>query len=577
MRFPLQRLALAFSFPLVFAGTAFAQAYDDEWQPPAALALFSGASFTGEVREAFDPFTNMHDLAFNDRARSVAVLAGQWELCEHHNFTGRCVFVREDVADLGWFGLNNHISSVRPIFEYTEAQHGLMFTRDDYGYIRYAHNESYGHGSWNHGYSSSIRLSVQHYGYSSDYSRYGYYDPRWGYDPYGFAWSGIGRPRYVSYTYRVHPRPVVINNYWRRNWAASHPKWHRRGHRDDWRRNVDWRDDRGRPDHRRRDGDYAGRGGDRDDRYDGRRPRTDGRDDRGRPDNRRRDGDFAGRGGDRDNRYDGRRPGTDGSGTRGRLDDGRRGGDFAGRGGQRGERPDAGRPGGDRREEGRPGNRRAEDARARYPGAGTRTADAAPVPGVRGGTLPSEQRRGGFRNPENRPDTRGGPGRPEGSRADRATRPDFRAAPGERGPREGRGDGRRPEQTGTPPGRGPSVRTIDAPPVTATSQPQGRQYLERGRGGPGDGQARPDRGRSEGLMGGPGGGNRGSEGVRTRGPSPTEGFRGGGSAPAPERQSRPQPAAAPSRPSPPPRAEGGGRRGGGEGRDSGRGDRLQID
>ncbi len=568
MRFPLQRLALAFSFPFVFAAPSLAQGYEDEWQPPAALALFSGANFTGEVREAFDPFANMHDLAFNDRARSVAVLAGQWELCEHHNFTGRCVFVREDVADLGWFGLNNHISSVRPIFEYTEAEHGLMFTRDDHGYIRYAHNESYGSRSWNHGYSSSVRISVQHYGHSPDYLRYGYYDPRWGYDPYGFAWSSIGRPRYVSYVYRVHPRPVVINNYWRKNWATSHPKWHRRGHRDDWRRNIDWRGDgrdhRGRPDSRRRDGDFTGRGGELDTRFEGRPPGTDGRDNRGRPDNRRRDADFAGRGGDRDNRIEGRRPGTDGRGARGRLEDGRRGGDFASRGGQGGERPDARRPGGDRREVGRPGNPVSDDVRARYPGAGRRSADAASLPGTRGGALSSDLRRGAG-NPLNTPENRGDPDRSGGARADRTLRPDTGAGPGRRGPREGRGGGQRPERTDLPPNRGPSVRTIASPPITATSPPQGRQSIERGRGGPLEGQARPERNRSESLMGGPrGDGNRGGDGFRTRGPSPNEGARGSpGRSAAPERQSRPQPTAAAPRPSPSPRADGGERLGGG--------------
>lgn len=611
MRFPLQRLALAFSFPLILAAPALAQGYDDEWQPPAALALFSGANFTGEVREAFDPFASMHDLAFNDRARSVAVLAGQWELCEHHNFTGRCVFVREDVADLGWFGLNNHISSVRPIFEYTEAQHGLMFSRDDYGYIRYAHNESYGHGTWNRGYSSSVRISVRHYGFSPDYIRYGYYDPRWGYDPYGFAWSPFGGPRYVSYVYRVHPRPIVINNYWRTNWASSHPKWHRRGHRDDWRRNVDWRgdgrDNRGRPDSRRRDGDFAGRGGDRDSRFEGRRPGTDGRDNRGRPDNRRREGDFAGRGGDRDNRFEGRRPGTDGPGNRGRPDDrrrdgnatgrggegdGRRGGDFAGRGGQGGERPDTRRPGGDRREEGRPGNRGSDDGRPRWSGA-TRSADAAIVPGTRTGVLPSDPRRSQTRNLENRPENRGGPGRTERPRADRTPRPDTGSAPGQRGARDGRTGTQGREQTGTPPARGPSVRTIGAPPVTATSQPQGRPSVERSRA---PDQARPDRSRQQGLMGGPGGGGR-PDANRTRGPSTNDSVRdnsgrdsGSRAAPPPQQPRQqttrppaaatpavvrsPQPSAAPSRSSPPARAEsGGGRRSGdGQGRGGGRGE-----
>ena len=313
MRVSILRFALALSLPVAAGVPAFAQDAYDDGQPPAAIALFTSENFYGDVREAFDPFVSMHDLAFNDRARSVAVLAGQWELCEHANFTGRCVFVREDVADLGWFDLNGRISSIRPIYEYTEAQHGLMFTRDDNGYIRYAHNEAYGYDTWNYGYSSSVRLSVQHYGYSPDYWRFGYYDPRWGYDPYGFAWRPYGGPRYVSYTYRVHPRPVVINTYWKKHWGRDHKHWDRRGHRDDWRHRPDWGgrgDDRG-PGRghggwdRDRDRDH-GRDGYRDRDRDGNRDRDWNRDrDRDRTDGRPGRGD-----GPRADRPDGPRPGV---------------------------------------------------------------------------------------------------------------------------------------------------------------------------------------------------------------------------------------------------------------------------
>lgn len=294
MRVSLQRAALALALPVLIAGPSLAEGYYyDEGQPPAAIALFGGANFMGEVREVFDPFSTLHDLAYNDRARSVAVLAGQWELCEHHNFTGRCVFVREDVSDLGWFGLEGRVSSVRPVFEYTEAQHGLMFTRDDHGYIRYAHEQSWGNSSWNYGYSSSVRLSVQHYGYSPDYWRYGYYDPRWGFDPYGFAWGNLGQPRYVSHHYRVHPRPVIVNTYWKKNWGHQHKHWNRRGHKDDWRRGVDrpphghsahrpgvdrngqWqRPDQGRPETRPDPRDRAWGPAERDRRHGGIMPKT---------------------------------------------------------------------------------------------------------------------------------------------------------------------------------------------------------------------------------------------------------------------------------------------------------------
>lgn len=202
--------------------------YFEEFPPETGIALFSGRNFSGEVREAFDPFVTLHDLAFNDRSRSVAVLSGQWELCEHVNFTGRCVFVREDIADLNWFGLSGRITSIRPVYEYTLAQHGLMFTRDEFGHIRYVHDESYGYGGWRYGYASSWRVGITHYGYSPDYWRYGYYDPVWGYDPYGFAWTRHGRRVYPARYYQGHPRPVTLNLYWKRR-GKDHHDVHRGG------------------------------------------------------------------------------------------------------------------------------------------------------------------------------------------------------------------------------------------------------------------------------------------------------------------------------------------------------------
>ncbi len=270
------RTVVALTVPAVFVTpAALAQQYGDA---PAAIALFSQENFYGDIRDVFDPFGTLKDLAFNDRTRSVAVFAGQWELCEHKNFTGRCVYIREDVSDLGWFGLAGKVTSVRPIYEYTEAHHGLLFSRDKYGYIRYANNETYGYDTWNYGYASSWGISVSHYGYSPDYYRYGYYSPTWGYDPYGFAWGPRNTIRYTT-TYRRHPRPSVLNPYWSgwdwrpSDWRRGNWSWRdgRRGH-DDWRRDDrDGRDGRG-------GGGRDGRPGDGDGR-DGRGGR-DGRDDR---------------------------------------------------------------------------------------------------------------------------------------------------------------------------------------------------------------------------------------------------------------------------------------------------------
>ena len=525
MRVSIRRFALALWLPAAAGAPALAQdAYYDDGQPPAAIALFTSENFYGDVREAFDPFVSMHDLAFNDRARSVAVLAGQWELCEHVNFTGRCVFVREDVGDLAWFGLNGRVSSIRPVFEYTEAQHGLMFTRDDNGYIRYAHNEAYGYDTWNYGYSSSVRLSVQHYGYSPDYWRFGYYDPRWGFDPYGFAWRPSGGPRYVSYTYRVHPRPVVINTYWKKHWGQSHKHWDRRGHRDDWRQRPSWG---GRDDHR-----GPGRGSDRgpgrgDGRGDGgwNRDRDQGRD-QGRDRNWDRTDGRPGRGGDDrggDWKRNDRTPrGTDGPRTDRtgpprtsagtipvdprRGDDRVRGGAPPGRATLITPPADTGRDGawrgGDRRgasgesgmrDRGR-GDRRFGEGRERS----AIPAISAPPAGV---TRPEREERPNRERPRGEGRDRGGDsllGAPGGGgRATIETPRGGGGGEGWRGGDRGRRDG--------------GERVREASPATSVSRPEPQPRVERSRGperGPERGADRGDRG-GRGERGERGGGRPG--------------------------------------------------------------------
>ena len=54
-------------------------------------------------------------LRFDDRASSVRVLSGTWELCDDDHFRGRCITVDRDVPKLDRMGMDDRISSARPI------------------------------------------------------------------------------------------------------------------------------------------------------------------------------------------------------------------------------------------------------------------------------------------------------------------------------------------------------------------------------------------------------------------------------------------------------------------------------
>lgn len=66
----------------------------------------------GTEREVRD-FTR---IGFNDRASSVIVERGQWEVCDDSNFRGQCMILRRGTYDsLAAMGMNDRISSVRPV------------------------------------------------------------------------------------------------------------------------------------------------------------------------------------------------------------------------------------------------------------------------------------------------------------------------------------------------------------------------------------------------------------------------------------------------------------------------------
>lgn len=72
---------------------------------------FEGRSFTTERR-----IGDFERYGFNDRASSVMVDDGRWEVCEDARFRGRCVVLRPGrYPSLAAMGLNDRVSSVRRV------------------------------------------------------------------------------------------------------------------------------------------------------------------------------------------------------------------------------------------------------------------------------------------------------------------------------------------------------------------------------------------------------------------------------------------------------------------------------
>jgi uncharacterized protein YcfJ len=81
----------------------------------AQITLYEGEGYRGRSMTVNERVGNLNRDGFNDRASSIIVERGRWELCEHPRFEGRCVVLRRgSYPSLREVGLNNQISSIRP-------------------------------------------------------------------------------------------------------------------------------------------------------------------------------------------------------------------------------------------------------------------------------------------------------------------------------------------------------------------------------------------------------------------------------------------------------------------------------
>lgn len=98
------RLAAGFAAAL-FASLATAQ-----------VTLYQNERFYGPTYTTGAPVYNLDRSGFNDRASSLIVQRGTWQVCEDSDFRGYCMTLRPgQYPSLAAMGLNNRISSLRPV------------------------------------------------------------------------------------------------------------------------------------------------------------------------------------------------------------------------------------------------------------------------------------------------------------------------------------------------------------------------------------------------------------------------------------------------------------------------------
>ena len=95
---------------LAVAGVALAT------QAAAEISFYERQGFEGRSFTTDKQIGNFERFGFNDRASSVVVRSGRWEICEDIRFRGRCVVLRPgQYPSLAAMGLNDRVSSVRTV------------------------------------------------------------------------------------------------------------------------------------------------------------------------------------------------------------------------------------------------------------------------------------------------------------------------------------------------------------------------------------------------------------------------------------------------------------------------------
>lgn len=122
--------ALALS-GMILAGHAAAQ-----------ITFYEGEGYRGRAFTAGQRVGNLERAGFDDRASSVVVDRGRWEVCEYARFEGRCMVLRRgSYPSLREMGMNNTISSVRPVERgrrYSDEAPEPLAAVPDYQYRRRA-------------------------------------------------------------------------------------------------------------------------------------------------------------------------------------------------------------------------------------------------------------------------------------------------------------------------------------------------------------------------------------------------------------------------------------------------------
>ena len=85
----------------------------------AQITLFEGDAWHGRSFSTSNEVDDLGQFGFNDRASSVIIAHGEWEICDDVRFAGKCIVLgKGSYPSLSSMNMNDRVSSVRPMIHH---------------------------------------------------------------------------------------------------------------------------------------------------------------------------------------------------------------------------------------------------------------------------------------------------------------------------------------------------------------------------------------------------------------------------------------------------------------------------
>ncbi|WP_084420923.1 beta/gamma crystallin-related protein [Henriciella litoralis] len=111
---PLKTLSLVLAASTALAAPAMAQ-YGGHRGGQGEAILYANPDFTGQSIRVTGTVPRLTQYRFNDKASSIRITGGAWEVCVDADFRGRCEIIEYREDRLNEIRLNDNISSIRPV------------------------------------------------------------------------------------------------------------------------------------------------------------------------------------------------------------------------------------------------------------------------------------------------------------------------------------------------------------------------------------------------------------------------------------------------------------------------------